>query len=87
MHVVAEVPWRRLPHFSVTYWIPVDYVASPTKEVPVCVEEANDVVEKTQLKASGTALLKGPKNSREAVKHFVPAPAAHNRTKPYIWSS
>lgn len=30
-------------------------------------------------------LLRGPKNSREAVKHFGPAPGVpHSHTKPYI---
>ncbi|KAM1268508.1 hypothetical protein ACFX13_000858 [Malus domestica] len=32
-------------------------------------------------------LLKGPKNSREAMKHFGPAPSVpHNHTKPYVRS-
>jgi large subunit ribosomal protein L18e len=30
-------------------------------------------------------LLRGPKNSREAVKHFGPAPGVpHSSTKPYV---
>ncbi len=30
-------------------------------------------------------LLRGPKNSREAVKHFGPAPGVpHSHTKPYV---
>uniref|UniRef100_A0A7N0UTT9 Large ribosomal subunit protein uL15/eL18 domain-containing protein n=1 Tax=Kalanchoe fedtschenkoi TaxID=63787 RepID=A0A7N0UTT9_KALFE len=34
-----------------------------------------------------TVLLRGPKNSREAVKHFDPAPGVpHSRTKPYVRS-
>merc|ERR1712127_231754 len=33
----------------------------------------------------GTVLLRGPKNSREAVKHFGPAPGVpHSHTKPYV---
>jgi hypothetical protein len=32
-------------------------------------------------------LLRGPKNSREAVKHFGPAPGVpHSSTKPYVRS-
>nr|GME08943.1 60S ribosomal protein L18-2-like [Ipomoea batatas] len=32
-----------------------------------------------------TVLLRGPKNSREAVKHFGPAPGVpHSHTKPYV---
>ncbi|CAH9106932.1 unnamed protein product [Cuscuta europaea] len=32
-----------------------------------------------------TILLRGPKNSREAVKHFGPAPGVpHSHTKPYV---
>ncbi|CAH9087418.1 unnamed protein product [Cuscuta europaea] len=32
-----------------------------------------------------TLLLRGPKNSREAVKHFGPAPGVpHSHTKPYV---
>lgn len=32
-------------------------------------------------------LLRGPKNSREAVKHFGPAPGVpHSHTKPYVRS-
>jgi len=32
-------------------------------------------------------LLRGPKNAREAVKHFGPAPGVpHSHTKPYIRS-
>ncbi|XP_027118052.1 large ribosomal subunit protein eL18x [Coffea arabica] len=35
-----------------------------------------------------TVLLRGPKNSREAVKHFGPAPGVpHSNTKPYVRSS
>uniref|UniRef100_U5GQV8 Large ribosomal subunit protein uL15/eL18 domain-containing protein n=1 Tax=Populus trichocarpa TaxID=3694 RepID=U5GQV8_POPTR len=34
-----------------------------------------------------TVLLRGPKNAREAVKHFGPAPGVpHSHTKPYIRS-
>ncbi|XP_010914484.1 large ribosomal subunit protein eL18x [Elaeis guineensis] len=34
-----------------------------------------------------TVLLRGPKNAREAVKHFGPAPGVpHSRTKPYVRS-
>ncbi|XLR57798.1 hypothetical protein S83_008470 [Arachis hypogaea] len=34
-----------------------------------------------------TVLLRGPKNSKEAVKHFGPAPGVpHNHTKPYVQS-
>ncbi|KAK5786487.1 hypothetical protein PVK06_041131 [Gossypium arboreum] len=34
-----------------------------------------------------TVLLRGPKNSREAVKHFGPAPGVpHSHTKPYVRS-
>ncbi|XP_009630742.1 large ribosomal subunit protein eL18y-like [Nicotiana tomentosiformis] len=34
-----------------------------------------------------TLLLKGPKNAREAVKHFGPAPGVpHSHTKPYMHS-
>jgi large subunit ribosomal protein L18e len=33
-------------------------------------------------------LLRGPKNSREAVKHFGPAPGVpHSSTKPYVRSN
>lgn len=36
---------------------------------------------------SNTVLLRGPKNSREAVKHFGPAPGVpHSTTKPYVRS-
>ncbi|KAI3657628.1 hypothetical protein MP638_001347 [Amoeboaphelidium occidentale] len=36
---------------------------------------------------SGTVLLRGPKNSREAVKHFGPAPGVPgSSTKPYVRS-
>ncbi|KAF9669314.1 hypothetical protein SADUNF_Sadunf14G0094700 [Salix dunnii] len=32
-----------------------------------------------------TVLLRGPKNAREAVKHFGPAPGVpHSHTKPYV---
>lgn len=32
-------------------------------------------------------LLRGPKNAREAVKHFGPAPGVpHSHTKPYVRS-
>ncbi|RDY10822.1 60S ribosomal protein L18-2 [Mucuna pruriens] len=35
----------------------------------------------------GTVLLRGPKKSREAVKHFGPAPGVpHSHTKPYVRS-
>ncbi|PQQ14398.1 60S ribosomal protein L18-2 [Prunus yedoensis var. nudiflora] len=34
-----------------------------------------------------TVLLRGPKNAREAVKHFGPAPGVpHSHTKPYVRS-
>ncbi|CAN4108832.1 unnamed protein product [Withania somnifera] len=34
-----------------------------------------------------TLLLRGPKNAREAVKHFGPAPGVpHSHTKPYVRS-
>ncbi|GBG63136.1 hypothetical protein CBR_g36905 [Chara braunii] len=34
---------------------------------------------------SKTVLLRGPKNAREAVKHFGPAPGVpHSHTKPYV---
>uniref|UniRef100_A0A0D3GUW8 Large ribosomal subunit protein uL15/eL18 domain-containing protein n=3 Tax=Oryza TaxID=4527 RepID=A0A0D3GUW8_9ORYZ len=34
-----------------------------------------------------TVLLRGPKNAREAVKHFGPAPGVpHSNTKPYVRS-
>ena len=34
-----------------------------------------------------TVLLRGPKNSREAVKHFGPAPGVpHSHSKPYVRS-
>ncbi|KAK3441582.1 hypothetical protein EUGRSUZ_B01908 [Eucalyptus grandis] len=34
-----------------------------------------------------TILLRGPKNAREAVKHFGPAPGVpHSHTKPYVRS-
>jgi large subunit ribosomal protein L18e len=36
---------------------------------------------------SGTVLLRGPKNSREAVKHFGPAPGVPgSSSKPYVRS-
>ncbi|XP_027165475.1 60S ribosomal protein L18-2-like [Coffea eugenioides] len=35
-----------------------------------------------------TVLLRGPKNAREAVKHFGPAPGVpHSHTKPYVRSA
>uniref|UniRef100_A0A1J3DAB1 60S ribosomal protein L18-3 n=1 Tax=Noccaea caerulescens TaxID=107243 RepID=A0A1J3DAB1_NOCCA len=35
-----------------------------------------------------TVLLRGPKNAREAVKHFGPAPGVpHSHTKPYVRST
>ncbi|MBA0645242.1 hypothetical protein Goklo_013364, partial [Gossypium klotzschianum] len=35
-----------------------------------------------------TVLLRGPKNAREAVKHFGPAPGVpHSHTKPYVRSN
>eukprot|EP00884_Botryococcus_braunii_P013821 jgi/Botrbrau1/2243/Bobra.101_2s0071.1 len=36
---------------------------------------------------ANTVLLRGPKNAREAVKHFGPAPGVpHSHTKPYVRS-
>lgn len=38
-------------------------------------------------KGQNTILLQGPRNAREAVKHFGPAPGVpHSKTKPYVRS-
>lgn len=38
-------------------------------------------------KGQNTILLQGPRNTREAVKHFGPAPGVpHSKTKPYVRS-
>ncbi|KAL5569577.1 hypothetical protein UlMin_026152 [Ulmus minor] len=43
------------------------------------IETARAMIEKV--------LLKGPKNTHEAVKHFEPALGVrHSHTKPYVWS-
>ncbi|MBA0784519.1 hypothetical protein Gotri_026283, partial [Gossypium trilobum] len=41
-----------------------------------------------RLKYTMQVLLRGPKNAREAVKHFGPAPGVpHSHTKPYVRSN
>ncbi|KAL3178772.1 hypothetical protein MRX96_009450 [Rhipicephalus microplus] len=39
------------------------------------------------LKGKGTVLMQGPRNAREACRHFGPAPGVpHSHTKPYVRS-
>ncbi|WP_191113296.1 hypothetical protein, partial [Acinetobacter pittii] len=46
-----------------------------------------DQLARTAPKGKGTVLIQGPRNAREAVKHFGPAPGApRSHTKPYVLS-
>ena len=64
----------------------------PSHPPLLCLQAGGEILTFDQLAlvaptGSNTVLLRGPKNSREAVKHFGPAPGVPgSHSKPYVAS-
>lgn len=85
--VIAHASLSRLrPGFCPTLCQTPTRSPSPTQAGGECLTFDQLALERPTGK--DCVLLRGPKNSREAVKHFGPAPGVpHSRTKPYVRSN